>query len=132
MRSNLNNLFQNMLSELKAMDEIKMDELLDEIMPEIRFEKRPTRAQMAREIIRGRLTSMLNAKGIYSYEKGMFVYIENANPDQLRYFIKKAEKDYKAAKKREDKAEKRIGQLTMRLNEKGEYDGIEIPEAIEL
>lgn len=132
MRSNLNNLFQNMLSELKAMDEIKMDELLDEIMPEIRFEKRQTRAQMAREIIRGRLTSMLNAKGIYSYEKGMFVFIENANPSQLRYFIKKAKRDYKAAKRREVKAEKRIGQLTMRLNEKGEYDGIEIPEAIEL
>ena len=130
MKNNLNELFKMMLPELKASKGISIDEILDEIMPQIRFEDRPSKKQMAREIVRGRLTTMMNAEEIYSYEKGQFVYIENANEEQLKRFMDKAEKDIKAAEKRKEEAEMRRHQISMAWDANGNFIGFIVPEAM--
>ena len=73
MKSNLNKIFESMLDDFKMSNGFSIEDALDEIMPQIKFEERVTKAKMARQIIRGALTTLLNSKDIYSYEKGKFV-----------------------------------------------------------
>lgn len=135
MKSNINDLFTEMLQDLQQMKIVNINDLLNEIMPQIVFPDRPTKSDMAREIIRGRLTSLLNANEIYSCEegnKGHFVYIRNANEDQLAYFKKKANRDIEAAETRKNKAEELLHQISMAWDEDGNFIGFHIPPAINL
>lgn len=135
MKNNLNELVMGKLPELQSMGVIDINEMLNELMPQIVFEDRPTKAEMAREIIRGRLTSLLNANEIYSCEKGnkgLFVYIKNANEDQLAYFKEKASRDIKAAETRKNKAEELLHQISMAWDENGQFIGFHIPPAMNL
>ena len=135
MKNNLNELLMKRLPELQSMKVIDINEILNEIMPLIVFEERPTKAEMAREIIRSRLTSLLNANDIYSCEKGNkghFVYLGNADEDQLKYFKDKANRDIQAAETRKNKAEELLHQISMAWDENGQFIGFHIPPAINL
>lgn len=132
MKSNVTELFNIRLQEFKSSEGFSIDDVLDEIMPEIRFEGRVTKAKMARQIIRGSLTSLLNANEIYSYEKGRFVSLENANEDQLKHFFDKARRDAEAADERKAKAEERMHQISMAWDEDGKFIGFVVPEAMNL
>lgn len=132
MKSNFNELFEERLQELKALSLIDINEILDDMMPHIKFRGQVTKAMMARELIRGRLTSALNANEIYSCEKGnkgYFVYLPNANEEQLRHLLEKAERDKNAAAKRQAKAEELIGQIKCAWDENGKFIGFIVPEA---
>lgn len=130
MKSNLNELFNEAFDDLKASSDIDIEGELDKLMPMIRFDGKVTKAQMAREIIRGRFTSLLNSNGIYSFSKGHFVNIENANEDQLRYFMEKAKGDIIAASKRKHRAEMLINQISFAWDENGNFIGYHIPKAV--
>lgn len=130
MKNNLNEIIDKMLPELESSNGFSIDEVLNDIMPQIKFEEHPTKARMAREIIRGRLTTILNSNGIYSYEKGRFVSIENADEGQLLHFLKKAKRDIDAADARRANAEERLHQISMAWDEEGHFIGFVIPEAM--
>lgn len=130
MKSNLKELFDNRLKDFKSSTDINIEEELDEIMPFIKFENKFTKAMMAREIVRGRFTSMMNSAGIYSFEKGHFVWIENATETQLSTFKDKAERDKAAAEKRLQKAEELINQISMAWDEDGNFIGYHVPKAV--
>lgn len=130
MKSNLNKIFESMLDEFKLSKGFSIEEALDEIMPQIQFEGRVTKSQMARQIIRGTLTTLLNSKDIYSYEKGKFVSIENADEKQLMHFLEKAKRDVEAADARKAKAEEKMHQISMAWDEEGHFVGFVIPEAM--
>ena len=132
MKSNLNKIFESMLDEFKLSNGFSIEEALDEIMPQIQFEGRATKSQMARQIIRGTLTTLLNSKDIYSYEKGKFVSLENANEEQLKHFFDKAKRDAEAADIRKAKAEEKMHQISMAWDEEGHFIGFNVPEAVEL
>lgn len=132
MKNNLNEIIDRMLPELESSNGFSIDEILNDIMPQIIFEEHPTKARMAREIIRGRLTTFLNSKGIYSYEKGHFVSMENANESQLLHFLDKAKRDVNAADARKAEAEERLYQISMAWDENGNFIGFKIPEAMNL
>lgn len=123
MKSNLKELFDKQAHDLKSSNDINIEDELDEIMPFIKFESKFTKAMMAREIIRGRLTSMMNAIGIYSFKKGHFVFIENADEEQLKHFMEKAKNDMNAAEARRDKAEMMLNQISMAWDEQGNFIG---------
>lgn len=132
MKSNFNELFEQQIDSLKTSNLIDINEVLDEIMPHIRFYSNPTKGMMARELIRNRLTTALNAHEIYSCEKGNkghFVYLPNANEEQLQHLLEKAERDKKAAARRQAKAEELIGQIKCAWDENGKFIGFIIPEA---
>lgn len=135
MKSNFNELFLERLQDFKASNLININDVLDDMMPDIKFSGRITKSMMARELIRNRLTSALNANEIYSCEKGnkgLFVYLKNANEDQLRHLLKKAERDKNAAATRQAKAEELIGQIKCAWDEEGHFIGFNVPEAVEL
>ncbi len=130
MKSNFKKLFEARLEDLKMINVIDINLVLDDIMPEIKFEGKVTKAMMAREIIKSRLTSAFNAHEIYACEKGKkgkFVYLENADENQLKYLIQKARKDVKAAETRKEKAEALIAQISMAWDEEGNFVGLNIP-----
>ena len=130
MKSNINTLFEAILPRLKASKDVDIDEVLDELMPLVIFKERVSKMQMAREIIRGRLTSEMNAEHIYSFAKGHFVWIENANEEQLQYFKEKAKRDAEAAEKRKSKAEELMMQISMAWDEDGKFIGLHIPKVV--
>jgi len=130
MKSNLNKIFESMLNDFKMSNGFSIEDALDEIMPQIQFEGRVTKSQMARQIIRGALTTLLNSKDIYSYEKGKFVSIENADEQQLMHFLEKAKRDVEAADARKAKAEEKMHQISMAWDEEGHFVGFVIPEAM--
>ena len=130
MKSNINELFEEILPRLKASEDISMDVVLDELMPSVKFKNSVTKMQMAREIIRGRLTTAMNAAAIYSFKKGHFVWIENANEVQLQYFKEKAQKDAEAAERRKASAEELINQISLAWDEDGNFIGYHVPKAM--
>lgn len=132
MKSNFKKVFKKYLPEFEQSDDINIEETLNVIMSEIRFAKSPKRSDMAREIIRGRLTTALNSKDIYSFGKGHFVSLKNANEEQLRYFIEKANRDITAAEQRKANAELFKSQISMAWDENGNFIGFKIPEAMNL
>lgn len=123
MKNNFNKLFKSILPDLKKSKDIDIEFILDELMPEIRYGKEPTRAQFARALIRAKLTSALNAEQIYSYRKGHFVNIENASEEQLASFMNKADKDIRAAEARKANAEMLRNQISMAWDEEGNFIG---------
>lgn len=132
MKSNLNKIFESMIDDFMMSSGFSIEDVLDEIMPQIKFEERVTKAQMARQIVRGSLTTLLNSKDIYSYEKGKFVSLENANEEQLRHFFDKAKRDAEAADIRKAKAEEKMHQISMAWDENGKFIGFVVPEAMSL
>ena len=62
--------------------------------------------------------------------KGHFVWIENANEEQLEYFREKARRDMDAAEKRKVKAEELINQISMAWDEEGNFIGLHNPKAV--
>lgn len=130
MRSNFTQIYNDIFDELAESNDIDIDIVLNRIMPRIRFSEHPSRAKMAREIIRNRLTTALNSDGIYSFKKGHFVNIENANEEQLTTFIKKAIRDIDAAERRKAKAELLKSQIEMAWDEEGHFIGFIVPEAM--
>lgn len=130
MKSNLNKIFESMIDDFMMSSGFSIEDALDEIMPQIKFEERVTKAQMARQIIRGSLTTLLNSKDIYSYKKGEFVSLENANEEQLRHFFNKAKRDAEAADIRKAKAEEKMHQISMAWDEDGHFIGFIVPEAM--
>lgn len=132
MKSNLNELFEERLRAYKSASEIDIEAELDEIVPLVRFDARVTKADLKRCVVRSRLTTAMNLHQIYSFEKGRFVYIENANEEQLKYFMEKADRDSKAAEARKANAEERMHQISLAWDEDGNFIGFHIPEAINL
>ena len=130
MKSNINDLFEAMLPRLKKSTDIDVEDVLNELMPLVCFKERMSKAQMAREIIRGRLTSAMNQKQIYSFKKGHFVWIENADEEQLQFFREKAKRDMDAAEKRKANAEMLLNQISMAWDEEGRFVGLHIPKAV--
>lgn len=133
MKSNLNEIFERILPDLKGSNDVDVDEVLrNDILPEIKFAENPTKAELIYENTRGKLTSLLNNNRIYSYKKGHFVSIENANAEQLKYFKAKAERDIAAAEKRKVTAEELIHQISMAFDENGKFIGFITPEAVSI
>ena len=130
MKSNFNDLFEKMLPDLKTASEIEIDEVLDEMLPQFSFNERVTKSRLVRWFVRTRLTSALNQNRIYSYEKGKFVHLNNANEKQLSYFMEKAQRDIDAAEKRKSKAETMLTQISMAWDEDGNFLGYHVPEAV--
>lgn len=132
MKSNFTELFKEMLPRLKKMDGIDIEQELDDLVPRIRYEEQVTKADLKRSVVRSLLTTALNANQIYSYEKGRFIYIENANEAQLEHFMEKAQRDIRAAEVRKAKAEQLRYQISMAWDEYGNFIGFHIPEAVNL
>ena len=138
MKSNFNKIFEQFLPSFLASSDINIEDVLDEMMPLIRYEDRVTKKDLSRSYIRGKLTSAFNQKQIYSFredgvgEVGHFVFIENANESQLRYFLEKAEKDKRAALSRHANAEERLHQISMAWDENNNFIGYHIPDAVNL
>ena len=133
MKSNFNELFNMQLADLKDAEVIDINSVLDDMMPFIRFEGRVTKSMMARQLIRNQLTSALNANEIYSCEKGnkgQFVWIGNANEEQLMYLREKAQRDLDAAERRKDKAIEFMTQISMAWDEDGNFIGYHVPKAV--
>lgn len=130
MESNFNEIFNRMLPDFLKSSSISIDEALDEIMPEFHFEERVTKTRLIRWFVRTRLTSALNNNQIYSYEKGKFVSLFNADEVQLEHFKTKAERDVKAAEARKDKAETLLTQISMAWDDDGNFIGYHVPEAV--
>lgn len=130
MKSNFNDLFEGMLPRLLKSNEVNIDEVLDELMPLIIFNERVTKMDLARSVIRGRLTTALNMNQIYSYEKGKFIFIENANEEQLSYFMEKAKHDAEAAEARKAKAEMMRNQISLAWDDEGNFLGYQVPKAM--
>ena len=131
MKSNFNKLFKTALPDLKEMEDINIEEVLNDIMPQVKLYGAVTKTMLVRELIRGRLTTALNAKEVYSYKKGHFVSIYKANEDQLKFFQKKAERDAKAAEARKEKALNMANQISMSWDENGKFIGYNIPNVKE-
>ena len=130
MKSNFNTLFNAMLPRLMSSDDIDIEKELDTLVPLIIYEEKVTKTDLKRSDIRSRLTSALNANGIYSFEKSHFIYIENANEAQLEHFMEKAERDIRAAEARKSKAEMMKSQISMAWDEEGHFIGLHIPKAV--
>lgn len=132
MKSNFNELFDERLEGYKKASGIDIEAELDEMMPQYRYVGRVTKKDLTRIELRSKYTTALNSHQIYSYEKGHFVFIENANEEQLRYFKDKAEKDAKSAERRKANAEERLHQISLAWDENGNFIGFHIPEAMNL
>ncbi len=130
MKSNFNTIFEKMLPDFQTAADISIEDVLDELMPEFSFDERVTRKKLVRNFVRNRLTTALNHNQIYSYEKGKFVHINNANESQLTYFMRKAERDIAAAEVRKAKAEIMRTQISMAWDESGNFIGYHVPEAV--
>lgn len=130
MESNFNDIFSKMLPDFLNATSISIDEALDEIMPEFKFEEQVTKSRLVRWFIRTRLTSALNHNQIYSYEKGKFVSLDHANEGQLEHFMEKAKRDIDAAERRKDKAIEFMTQISMAWDEDGNFIGYHVPKAV--
>lgn len=124
MKSNFKELFNAIRPELLEASEINIDDVLDGMMESFRFEGRVSKERLTRELLRARLTSELNRNEIYSYGKGHYVFLGNANEQQAVAFVQKAKHDLEAHKLRMIKAETRLDQLTMAWDKDGHFVGI--------
>lgn len=130
MKSNFNELFEERLTDFQSAPDIIIDDVLDDIMSEFRFSGKVSKARLMRWFVRTRLTSALNANKIYSYEKGKFIFIENANEEQLIRIMEKARRDIEAAAVRKSNAESMLNQISMAWDENGKFIGYHIPKAV--
>ena len=129
MKSNFNELFNDRLADFMNAPGIEIDDIVDEMMKDFRFSEYVTKSRLIRWFVRSRLTTALNSNQIYSYEKGKFVYIENANEGQLAHFMDKAKRDIAAAEARKSNAEELLNQISMAWDENGTFIGYHIPKA---
>lgn len=130
MKSNFNELFESRLADLQNASEIDIKDIVDELMSEFTFAENVTKKRLVKWFIRNRLTSALNKNNIYSYEKGKFVFINNANEDQLTHFMEKAKRDIDAAEARKSKAETMLTQISMAWDEDGNFLGYHVPKVV--
>ena len=130
MRSNFNEIFERMLPDFQTSSDILIDDALDEILSEFKFEEQVTKTRLVRWFVRSRLTSALNHNQIYSYEKGKFVSLNNANEEQLQHFMEKAKHDMDAAEVRKLNAEKMLTQISMAWDENGNFVGFNVPKVV--
>lgn len=130
MESNFNDIFSKMLPDFLNATSISIDKVLNEIMPEFKFEEQVTKSRLVRWFIRTRLTSALNHNQIYSYEKGKFVSLDHANEGQLEHFMEKVKRDIDAAEVRKSKAEIMLTQISMAWDEDGNFIGYHVPKAV--
>lgn len=130
MKSNFNKIFEKMLPDFQIASDISIEDALDEMMPEFKFEEQVTKSKLVRWFIRTRLTSALNHNQIYSYEKGKFVSLANADEEQLKHFMDKAKNDMDAAEVRKSKAEMMLTQISMAWDEDGNFIGYHVPKAV--
>lgn len=130
MKSNFNELFEERLDEFQNATNININDVLDDMMPEFRFTGNVTKSKLSRWFLRTRLTTALNANKIYSYEKGKFIFIENANEEQLIRIMDKAKRDIEAADVRKSNAENMLNQISMAWDDNGHFIGYHIPKAV--
>ena len=130
MKSNFNEIFEKRLGDFKSASDISIEDVLDEMMEEFKYEKFVPKTWLLRKVLRAKLTSALNHNQIYSYEKGKYVSLGNADEAQLTHFMDKAKKDIEAAEIRKAKAESILTQISMAWDEKGNFIGYNIPKAI--
>jgi hypothetical protein len=130
MKSNFNEIFEKMLPNFQIASDISIEDALDEMMPEFKFEEQVTKSRLVRWFMRTRLTSALNHNQIYSYEKGKFVSLANADEEQLKHFMDKAKSDMDAAEVRKSKAEMMLSQISMAWDEDGNFIGYHVPKAV--
>lgn len=130
MKSNFNEIFEKMLPNFQIASDISIEDALDEMMPEFKFEEQVTKSRLVRWFMRTRLTSALNHNQIYSYEKGKFVSLANADEEQLKHFMDKAKSDMDAAEVRKSKAEMMLAQISMAWDEDGNFIGYHVPKAV--
>lgn len=119
-----------MLPNFQIASDISIEDALDEMMPEFKFEEQVTKSRLVRWFMRTRLTSALNHNQIYSYEKGKFVSLANADEEQLKHFMDKAKSDMDAAEVRKSKAEMMLAQISMAWDEDGNFIGYHVPKAV--
>ena len=130
MRSNFNDLFNERLTEFLDAPGIEIEDVVDEMLKDFRFSEHVTKSRLVRWFVRSRLTTALNNNQIYSYEKGKFVYIENASESQLAHFMDKARRDIAAAEARRSNAEDLLNQISLAWDENGNFIGYHIPQAV--
>ena len=125
MKSNFREIFKEMLPSLKDTSDIEIDVVLDEFIREkgFTFYGKVGKKKLAREYLRSRLTSALNANDIYSYKKGHFVFIENADASQLESFSEKADQDREAVERRKEKIEMYRNQIVMHFDDDNAFTG---------
>lgn len=114
-----------------------IEDILDEIVPLIIFKEKTTKSDLIRFYVRNKITTSFNAKDIYSCregdeKQGFFIPLEKANSEQLGIMLEKAKKDLAGIEKRKKEINRKIGQISMRLSEEGEFLGLDIPEAVNL
>lgn len=124
MKSNFKELFDAILPGLKTVNDIDIETLLNNLVPQIEFDNPVTYEDLKRDNIRHTLTSALNAEEIYSFQKGHFIYYKNADEEKLKHFMEKAEHDIAAADKRKQKAEDMLNQYKLAWDENNNFVGL--------
>lgn len=124
MKSNFSKLFNELFKKYRKQGAFCIDDLVDEIMLEIKFYDRPTKTDFIRWCIKARTETEVNTRECYSYQKNMFISLDAANLERLKdidnnfiELIKSCQESEKKIVNKIKEREKNVGQ--MRLNPDG-------------
>ena len=83
MKHNLAKLLNERIHEYKNAVIIDVNEVVDELLPKVRFYEYASRKALLRGYLKARVEVFLNKQNCYSFRKNRFVSLDNANVDQL-------------------------------------------------
>ncbi len=83
MKHNLSKLLNERIHEYKAAVIIDVNEVVDEILPRVRFHEFVSKQMLLREYVKARVEIFLNQRNCYSFRKNKFVSLDSASVDQL-------------------------------------------------
>lgn len=83
MKSNLTELFNERIVDLKANGIININNLIDDIMNNIQFYQKMSRQELEEFYVKSRIESLLNQNNCYSFAKDNFISLDIANLKQL-------------------------------------------------
>lgn len=93
MRSNLIELFNEALPEHENNGTVIVEDLISDIQAGLVFGETPELRDFIHDYLYARVTTLLNQKDYYSYEKGKYISFDKASADNLEKIIKRYETD---------------------------------------
>lgn len=84
MKSNFSELFNKAFEKYRKQGAFCIDDLVDEIMEEIKFFDRPKTKDFIRWIVKARTETEVNVKECYSFQKNWFISLDAASLENLQ------------------------------------------------
>ena len=118
MKSNFNELFENIFETYRKRGAFSVEDMINEIMEDFCFSSNVKRKELERFYVKTRLETMLSVNECYSYKKNNFVALDKASLENLKNIDGNMTKDIASRQKTLDRIKERetqVGQIEMQI-----------------